>query len=300
MIAPSYLCNASCAYCYAKDFGRAFSQEMSFGDFVKIAEYHIKEGGKSMSIIGGEPLLWKHIERAVMYCRLKKIKTTIFTNGLETVKVAPDLAYLNISHYFEKFKKPRIEKSLEYHSKNRIRTVLRYNLEEKEKGFEQIDEIISLAKQSNLFRIHIAPAIPYKISKELGAFVCNLVKRVKAKNIPVFLANPLPPCLFSEEELAYLKKNAGLYFKCNLGSMPLINPDGKTIQPCPKLPIYKIIENSEDIKKAGENFAPEIEKLRKKIPEKCQVCAYFMEKKCDSGCLASLAKPAGSYVDKYH
>jgi MoaA/NifB/PqqE/SkfB family radical SAM enzyme len=301
MVAPSYNCNASCSYCYAKDFVKKFNQEMSFGDFVKIADCHIKEGGKTISIIGGEPLLWKHIEKAVMYCRLKKIKTTIFTNGLETIKIAPDLVYLNVSHYFEKFKKMRVERSLRYYEEKKIKVVLRYNVEERKKNFEKINEIISLAKRSKFFKIHIAPAVPYKIDREMGDFIYNLVKKVNDDGIPVLLANPLPPCLFNEEEVAYLKKNSGLYFKCNLGGMPLINPDGKTMQPCPKLPIYKIIKNFGDIKKAGEIFSSEIDKLRKKISDKCQNCSYYKEKKCDSGCLATLTiNDNPDVVDKYN
>ena len=100
MIAPSYRCNANCQYCYTKGYISKFKDDMDLLTFVDLVESHRKHENLNLSIIGGEPTIWKHINRALFYCNLRGVRTTVFSNGLKKLWIMPSRMYLNSSQYF--------------------------------------------------------------------------------------------------------------------------------------------------------------------------------------------------------
>jgi MoaA/NifB/PqqE/SkfB family radical SAM enzyme len=287
MIAPSYKCNAACNYCYAKDCEDIFQKDMDLLTFADVVDNHKKVGGTIVSIIGGEPSIWKPINKAIMYCKLKGIEVKFFTNGIKPVKTMPSMIYLNINHYFESAKKNFVKKTIEYYWRKKVQIIFRYNLLETEDWnvlSQKIDEIIKMAVKNNS-EIHFALVIPFKIGKKNGRTIFDAIKKVIESGVKCYSPNSLPPCMFDPDKLAYLKKNAGFYSMCKVGFAPLINPDGETIQPCSKWKLYKNIEKTGwPNKKIAEIYQKEFEAVRERVPSKCKSCGYFKEKKCNVMC----------------
>ena len=293
MIAPSYKCNASCDYCYASDYSKKFTKEMSFWDFVEIIDRHKEDEGGTVSIIGGEPSLWKHINKAIMYCKIKGLKTKVFTNGIKAVKIMPTTVYLNVNHYFDPRKEELIEKSLEYYKKKGVKIIFRYNISSSDKDsvrelFKKIDMLVDMSKNKKYSReIHFALAVPYVISKETGNLIYNSMKRVVDSGVKCSSPNSLPPCMFNDNQLEFLRNKVDYYSVCILGMLPLINPDGKTIQPCSKWNIYKDIRQIKgSMRNVSRLYEKELEKAKKKAPLRCQSCEYFQKNKCNVACWA--------------
>lgn len=243
-----------------------------------------------IDIIGGEPTIWKHINKALLYCRLRGVHTTVFSNGLVKLKIMPSRVYLNSSQYFEKNKKERFVESLELYFKKKVRIVLRYNVEKNDSG-ENLDRLIELAKKYKA-DIHLALAVPYEINEALGAKIFEMCEKIVSFRIRCISANPIPPCMLTQKQIMWMKKNASYNSTCGIGGFPLIiNPDGKTTQICLKAYLFKEIKTesiSEDEMKAM--YREEIETIKNKLPmEKCYQCKFFLQKKCFGGCMAPRA-----------
>ncbi len=292
LIATSYKCNVNCKYCYAKKSKKVFGEEMSLENFIKVVNLHYRNGGKSIGIIGGEPTLWKFLGEAILYCKLKGIKTTVFTNGVKKIPVAPDFIYLNVSQFFSS-KRDKFEKILGFYQKKGVKIILRYNFDQQNFSFSKLEDVIKLSKQGGNInnRIDLVPIAPYKIEKKLGTVVYKAVLTILKNDIEVKLANPLPPCIFSQKERGFLKKNSGYYTRCNLGILPLVNPDGKTVQICSKINSFKSLElfldkfpaNSRSVFKEARSLLENKNNLPFK---KCSSCIFFKKRECFGGCLA--------------
>lgn len=74
VIIPSYACNLSCSHCeYARDRG-SVAGALAEDDLQKIAELYEP---KKVNIMGGEPLLYRHLEKALEIFE----RVTVQTNG---------------------------------------------------------------------------------------------------------------------------------------------------------------------------------------------------------------------------
>lgn len=289
MIAPSYRCNANCQYCYTKGYISKFKKDMDLLTFVDLVEAHRKHENLNLSIIGGEPTIWKHINRALFYCNLRGVKVTVFSNGLKKLWIMPHRVYLNSSQYFEKHAKEIFVENLKFYSKKKVKTTLRFNVEGNCSD-DKLDELMELAVRYES-DIHLALVVPYTIDKVLGERIFTMLQKVVAVGIICRSANPIPPCMFDQAQLEWMRKNVGYYSACDLGRIPLINPDGKTVQPCSKMYLFKQMKNdSLSRNEIKLMYQKEMEVIKNKLPlEKCYQCEHYINKKCFGGCMASRA-----------
>ncbi len=290
LIAVTYRCNGNCFYCYTKKYEKIFTKDMSLFDFFKIIKLGKKNGIKSVGIIGGEPTLWKNIEEAILFCRLIKLKTIIFTNGFRNLKVAPDKVYLNVSGYFGN-RKDQFLKTLDFYQKKYFSVIFRYNHQFRER--DNFRKIIKLAEKfkSIVKEIHLVPIVPYEIKREVGEEIFKMARNSFDLGFKIKITNPVPPCIFSPKELKFLKQNCDYYSKCTLGKLPLVNPDGKTIQLCSKLFIFKQLNEFKGSFPQNSNkiFKKEIEIFNSfsNLPlTDCFKCEFFLKGECLGGCVA--------------
>lgn len=286
MIVPTYRCNATCGFCYAKGLLKQFPKDMGLWNFIKIIERLKENGGNNLNFIGGEPALWKHLDLALIYARLRGLKTTVFTNASMRIKTDPDTVYVNIYPWLVRNKDKNIEENLKYYKEKGIRVILRYNFSSEEINHQEIKAISELFKRLGR-EMHLAPIVPYEPTEKAGRVIVEVFAKFRKLGINARSANPLPPCMFSEEDLDIFRKNHHYYSACYFGSLPLINPDGKTIQPCSKIFIYRNLkeEKSND---SRVMFAEEFKKLKSCAPTKCKECPYFKNGKCHGGCFVSV------------
>ncbi|MDR0491845.1 MAG: radical SAM protein [Oscillospiraceae bacterium] len=87
-------CNLHCPYCFAEEFVNKNPKEMTVEDFRKALAFALSDSGeRQVGIIGGEPLLYTHIDE-VMRIALDDPRTEyvmIYTNAVELDRLAPDI-----------------------------------------------------------------------------------------------------------------------------------------------------------------------------------------------------------------
>lgn len=87
-------CNLRCPYCFADEFVNKAPKEMSLEDFRKALDFVLSDGSdRQVGIIGGEPLLYTHIEEALRIALRdpRAEDVMIFTNAVELDRLPPDI-----------------------------------------------------------------------------------------------------------------------------------------------------------------------------------------------------------------
>ena len=87
-------CNLRCPYCFAGEFVNQKPKEMTIEDFRTALDFVLSdENDRQVNIIGGEPLLYTHINEAISLAlnHHRAEQVMIFTNAVELDRVAPEL-----------------------------------------------------------------------------------------------------------------------------------------------------------------------------------------------------------------
>lgn len=72
-------CNLKCAHCYG-NFSQLGEKELNYLDVISLLEKSKKYGTYQVDFTGGEPLMYKDLEKLLKYCYLNGFLVRIFTN----------------------------------------------------------------------------------------------------------------------------------------------------------------------------------------------------------------------------
>lgn len=281
-VVPTYNCNLECNKCYSKKYLNDFQDDLSWKDFIKTVQY-FKGKYDNYAFIGGEPATWKFINEAILYLKNKRKKVSVFTNGTIQINVVPNNIILNGNNLFNTEINDEIINNLRYYKKNNGKITLRFNINEL---FSDTD-IMSAVSLSKKYSDSVSLSILYPITmwKGLGGKIYNFSKELFSNSIPVKISRATPFCLFDNDQREFLIENCKLKGKCSLPTNSVvINPDGRTIQPCVELDIRRDItelKNSSPIKV----FSEDIKTLIADKSSQCPECTIFSTK-CWGGCLS--------------
>ena len=87
-------CNLRCPYCFAEEFVNKAPKEMTLEDFRKALEFVLSDDSdRQVGIIGGEPLLYTHIDKAMRLAlsHPRSEYVMIYTNAVELDRMASDI-----------------------------------------------------------------------------------------------------------------------------------------------------------------------------------------------------------------
>jgi len=113
-IGLSKACNLSCPYCYA-DGGSEEKNELSFEEILDIINQAKEAGAKTVTLVGGEPLIHPKVREIISHINQKGLTTIIFTNGTVMDKELAKFLYNNnvsIIVKFNSFDDPEIQDEL--------------------------------------------------------------------------------------------------------------------------------------------------------------------------------------------
>ena len=111
-IVPTNACNLNCSFCCCSDVDR--KKSLTFEQIVEIINIGWERGTKAITITGGgEPLLYPHINKVIIYAELKGIEVGMVNNGTQLDNLGPhkNLTWIRIScsdereHDFDKIKR---------------------------------------------------------------------------------------------------------------------------------------------------------------------------------------------------
>jgi len=284
---PTYACNSSCDFCYAKNLKMKFPKEMSWKIFKKVIHRCQKEGKNEISFFGGEATVWKYINEAVIYLKKRKIQVNFFTNGLIFPKNAPDCVLINMHNVFDIKRRRLIGKSMGFYKENKTEIGIRYNVDcRSDKKNDKVFLKIIQDWSDNIDYVSISPAIPYPLSSILGNSIYNLTHKIYRNGQKVRISRAIPICLFNKKQFKFLREECFLHKKCFSVKNIVINPDGKTLYPC--VSVFKEKnweeENLRDITKFYKRYFFDFGHI---YGDKCQDCHYSKNYACQMGCLGT-------------
>jgi len=82
----NYKCNLKCAHCFVGD-NLSSKIEFELESAIKLLEHSRNSGAKSLSLLGGEPTLYKHIERIIEVANeIEYSEIKLVTNGMKPLQ----------------------------------------------------------------------------------------------------------------------------------------------------------------------------------------------------------------------
>ncbi|NLO98359.1 MAG: radical SAM protein [Peptococcaceae bacterium] len=216
-------CNLRCPYCFAEEFVNKSPKEMTLEDFRKALDFVLSDNSdRQVGIIGGEPLLYKHINEA-MRIAIRDPRSDlvmIFTNAVELDRLAPDILdspkfrmLVNCNSpedmgtkAFEKMRQNLLKFQKEHFGDGRFR--LSVNIYKPDFDYSYV---ISLVREIGFDVIRLSISVPQKgdlkgknpleyfqeMKNVAMRFVCDMIR---CGTLTGFDCNFLPPCVLTKDE----------------------------------------------------------------------------------------------------
>ena len=216
-------CNLRCPYCFAEEFVNKSPKEMSLDDFRLALDFALSdETDLQVGIIGGEPLIYSHINEA-MHIAIDDIRTflvMIYTNAVELERLEPEILdspkfrlLVNCNSpedmgekAFEKMRQNLLRFKYEHRGDGRVR--LSVNIYKPDFDYSYV---IPLVKELEIGVIRLSVSVPqrgdlkgmspmdYFLSLKPVALKF-IVDMIHCGAITGFDCNFIPDCLFTDEE----------------------------------------------------------------------------------------------------
>ncbi|MFH1248963.1 MAG: radical SAM protein [archaeon] len=75
-------CNLNCIGCFAKKVMKEKQKDITIKEYSWAVNEFLKKGGGQINLLGGEPLMHPRLREIIEINKKRKIKTTIYTNGI--------------------------------------------------------------------------------------------------------------------------------------------------------------------------------------------------------------------------
>ena len=314
------VCNLKCPYCFANEFVNqkecvVHESNMTFENFKKAVDFICRTPGERVGIIGGEPLLHPDINKMIKDSIDKnEIRDVIvFTNGIHLDNIINELGNVKI-HVLVNYNPPtdtgkkandKILSNLdEAINKRFLKDKITLGINMYKPGFEY-EYILTALRKFNYHNVRTSICVPNTSEKKNQNSIEYFKKMkdsvmeffgecLKLGVVPNFDCNPLPKCLWTEEDWDLFDKFEKLDRNCNLTRSCKCSP---VLDILPNLQVSRCFgcseaktnlfdfKNCEDIRRF---FSHEIDSVMETVPttDKCKQCYDFVCSKCSGGCLA--------------
>ncbi len=292
-VVPTYRCNLSCSYCYARGFKERFPRDMSWETFACLAGALVAEKGRTVRILGGEPTLWGHIDRAIAHIRGVGLVSIVLTNGTRATREPPDEVHVNVEHAHGSATRRAVLDSMAAYRDLGALVRFRYNIRPGEPP-EKLDGILRMAIRFGAPSVHMGTAWPHERTRRFGREIVRAVRAVIERGLSCTLGDPVPFCMFSDAEREELRDSANLSGRCMCGHVPLVNPDGHTVFPCQVVDVPRPMSEVGALRNVWPAFREDVERIAREVDGECLSCEHFLAGRCQAGCLGTRRDPGGA------
>ncbi|MFA5127352.1 MAG: radical SAM protein [Patescibacteria group bacterium] len=310
-LALSKICNLKCPFCYAnKNFAEIDSiKEISFEKAKEIILQAKKSGAKTITLVGGEPLIYPKIKELISFINSNDLITVIFTNGTLINENLAKFLFENSVTLIVKFNSlddPEVQNKMvgNINIFNKIQNTISILVNQ---GFNQtkptrlaVESVISKTNISQIPKIftfarenNIYPSIELITPAGRGKEYSEIISKDKARKIFYQLLD------IDENKFGYtwIPRPPQVAATCTYYYTSLyINFDGK-VQPCPTVSIKLGNINNESIFDIlNKSETKKIRNIRENIKGKCRTCEY--NKEC-YGCRGATFNLTGDIFNEY-
>lgn len=228
-------CNLRCPYCFAEEFVNKDPKEMSLEDFKTAMDFVLSdEDERQVGIIGGEPLLYTHIDEAmrIAFADPRTEHVMIYTNAADLDRLSPDILenpkfrmLVNCNSpedmgaaAFEKMRENLLSFWYGHNGARRVR--LSVNLYKPDFDYSYV---IPLMQEMDFDVVRLSVSVPQR--GDLGGkspldyfrdmklvamrFVCDMIR---CTVITGFDCNFLPACVLTEEEIESVMYSKDVFY----------------------------------------------------------------------------------------
>lgn len=294
-IEPSKICNLKCPFCYADEcYGKskiAKEDELSINEIKDIIIQAKNLGAKTITLVGGEPLMYPKIREIISFINSNKLISLIFTNGtIMTGKYAEFLYNNNASLIvkFNSFDNPEIQDKMVGNIKGTFSKIKRTIDILIESGFNKstptrlaVESVIShtnLLQIAKIFRFarenNIYPYIELITPAGRGKEYAEILSKEEAKKIFYQLLK----IDGSEFEYTWVPRPPLVATTCKYYFTAIyVNSNGK-VQPCPTVNIELGNLRKEKLSEIlNKPKFKRIRNIRENIKGRCKECQYHTD-----------------------
>ena len=315
ILCPTYRCNLSCSYCYAKEWGRHYPEDLSLDDLRRVMVWLGDNRVNLLILGGGEPTEYRHLPELLEEARRREMRVILTTNTLYSRTVAgrldPSSVFQLVTHYDQ----DRLQSSAQAESRyldnlERARAAgiplqMRFTLDDRSTpevwrpamdvahrfGIDTFGFAFSFenSDRSNRF-VHLSPVDG---ASTLVNALLALAEDAEAHGMQLYLCKPLPLCALPDSALRSLLERGALRSACTatlraFSKNLTVNPDLSTF-PCTAVrePGPRLLDFA-SLDEAGAHFRAFFESLLDQPPDSaCEDCLFFFRGLCQCECLVT-------------
>jgi organic radical activating enzyme len=301
--ALTYKCDMGCAYCNSKGLDKIFREEMNIDNFTRLLGWMKKQGMHKIMFSGGEPTQHTRFKDILNLCKKNHLRCYMASNCRygddinEAIAANIDVLFVNCSTGYALKERADFLNKLRFLRKHNTKLVLRVNVLTADSDeiywVKQIAGELGARIRIGIINSPEGQAKPPDMEKIrlLIDFTEGFAKQCLEERIHVYLARPLPRCLFDHKKWRQLRQLILVKSKCfvgyrgNYASRAVVNPD---------LSVFGCFKN---LKQAGNILDfPDLNKLSefykiKPVPDasrcfldKGNNCAYLAANQCNGAC----------------
>lgn len=305
MVFVTGICNLACSYCFSQDIDR---REISPDQLRRIFQWAKAQNCDVVTPCGGEPLVYSHLGLFLDLVREYGMSTYFASNA--TVPLADftddqlsaiDLItfHLTAALWANPAMMRVFEENLELAKARGIDIIARANIVSPDMN---VDKWFDVIDRHGLRRMNVALTIPTEAAHNTfvpadhfashADVVRHIIEMAVERDINLSFAKPIPPCVFTEEEAAWLLQRQGLKPLCNVwedsGTRNVcISPDMK-ISPClgvanPKVDFSDSLTWEDMERVMGGEIMRDV---RKPLFDRCSGCFLYARNLCQGACLS--------------
>jgi radical SAM protein with 4Fe4S-binding SPASM domain len=316
LLAPTYRCNLTCSYCYAKEFSTDMPPDMSLDDLEYALSWAADYGVESILLGGGEPTVYAHFPELLRMASERRMRIRLTSNGLYSAKLRERIAVPAVQELVAHFDQERMrrdragaelfESNLRAAQSGGLDVLLRYTLTERSSPAEW-RTIMDLAQRLGIPQLNYGLAFEGwkglnsyfnartdiesaggRIERILSALFDDAARHA----LRLHLSKPFPLCALSPGLLRRALTAGGLRPACAIHRDGFtrnvtINPDLSTF-PCNGIALRgPKISQLKSFRDAGKHYAAAVESLMlQPYAEQCRDCALWYRGICRGTCLA--------------
>ncbi len=287
---PTYRCTMNCSYCYAAGLRERFRADLSMQQYRLLLDYLLAHGLQGISFLGGEPTLWAPLADAVELARQVGLECAVFSNGAH-VGAVPHLVVLNLTRCLQGGISTAEAETIDWYRRQQVQISFRLNLAAAD-STRYRTEIADLAGSLNAdIQLGALNGTPH--ATDYGRKFFDWCRFLVDHSLPVRITRPLARCLFTEEQHRYLTSHVETMACCDFtSSIPVINPDGKTVFPCNSLPVPLPLTYLHAKRSDFEELHPLYPCRPEFMPRECRGCPSYLQGECHAGCIGTRTEPA--------
>jgi radical SAM protein with 4Fe4S-binding SPASM domain len=316
LLVPTYRCNLTCSYCYAKSFSDGMPPDMPVEDLEFTFGWAAAQGVESVLLAGGEPTVYAHFARLLELAGEWGIAVRLTSNMLYPSVVRGRIAAPAIRELVAHYDQERMEadpaaaglfeENLRAARASGLGAILRYTLTQRS-GPAEWRTVMDLAVRLGISQINYALAFQgsagrnayFPVREGIGQdggrvenVLLGLCDDAARRRIRLHLCKPFPLCLLTRASLRRVLQEGGMTQACAIHGDGYtrnltVNPDLSTF-PCTGIAIRgpKIGELA-NAAEAGRRHAAAVESLMlQPYAEECRNCALWHRGVCRGACMA--------------